>query len=233
MTLKERVRSGAPFCIGALPVDATPEAMAERAAGKGWDLAFVDIQHTPHTEPQLVELCQSAAALGVPIMLRVQHPCAAWQISRCLDFGAAGVLVPMCEDPAGAGDAVEHFYYPPLGSRSVGLRFAYGWCGKRTPRAYADWWNANGILALQIETVRGVLAVRSLVQPGVDLLLFGACDLELSVAATPACPFASVAECQRHVVKQARDLNVRVGVADVPFGRFEAGGPASRVPGRP
>lgn len=222
MTLKERIRSGEPFHIGALPVDATPAAVEERAAGQGWDLAFVDLQHSPYTEPQLAELCRSAAALGVPVMARVPHPSAAWQISRCLDFGAAGVLVPLSEDPARVAEAVQHFYYPPLGHRSVGLRFAYGWCGKRTPRAYAEWWNANGILAIQIETVRAVVEVRSLVQPGVDLLLFGACDLGLSLAASADRSFASVAECQRHVVEQTRDLDVRVGVADAPLGRFGA-----------
>jgi len=224
MTLKERIRSGAPFHIGMLPVDTTPEEVAARTTGKGWDLAFVDLQHTPYTEPQLAQLCRSAAAVGVPIMVRIHHACATWQIGRCLDFGAAGVVVPMCEDPARVADAVQHFYYPPQGSRSAGLRLAWGWDGSRTPAAYATWWNANGVLALQIETVRAVLDVRSLVRPGVDLLLFGACDLGFSLAATPDCPFASVAECQRHVVEETRGLDVRVGVADAPFGRFEADG---------
>jgi len=222
MTCKERIRSGAPFHIGALSVDLTPEQIAEKAAEQDWDLAFVDLQHNPYTEPQLVDFCRSAAALDIPVMLRADHPCAAWRISRLLDFGAAAVLLPMVEDPARAAEAVSNFYYPPLGDRSCGLRFAYGWRGERTPRAYADWWNENGILALQIETVQGVLNVRRLVQPGVDLLLFGAVDLGFSLAANPDCPFASVAECRRHVVEQTRDLDVRVGVGDMPLGRFEA-----------
>ena len=41
-------------------------------------------------------------------------------------------------------------------------------------------------------------------------------------AASADRPFASVAECQRHVVEQTRDLDVRVGVADAPLGRFVA-----------
>jgi len=220
MTLKERIHSGAPFRIGALAVDLLPDQMQAATVGKGWDLAFVDLQHAPYSEPQLVEFCRRATALGVPLMLRTPHPYAAGQISRLLDFGAAGVLVPMVEEPAVVEAVVASFYYPPVGKRSCGLRFAYGRAGNQTPRAYADWWNANGILALQIETVQGVRDVRRLVQPGVDLLLFGAVDLGFSLQANPDCPFKSVAECQQHVVEQTRGLDVRVGVADLPFGQF-------------
>ncbi|MBM4081090.1 MAG: hypothetical protein FJ278_15410 [Planctomycetes bacterium] len=220
MNLKERIRSGAPFHIGALAVDLPLDQMEKKCVGKGWDLAFVDLQHSPYTEPQLAEFCKRATALEVPLMLRAHHPSAAWQISRLLDFGAAGVLVPMVETPETVAEAVAAFYYPPLGKRSCGLRFAYGWSANQTPRAYADWWNANGILAVQIETVQAVLDVRRLVQPGVDLLLFGAVDLGFSLQASPGCPFKSVEECRQHVVNETRGLGVRVGLGDGPFGRF-------------
>ncbi len=222
MTLKDRIRSGEPFHMGLLPVDLTGEEIRTQMQDQGWDLVLADLQHSPYTEPRLVAFCHAAAAAGLPVMLRVPHPAAAWQIGRYLDFGAAGVLVPMTEDPARVDQAVRNFYYLPKGVRSCGLGYAYGRQPDQTPRAYADWWNETGILALQIETVRAVQHVRSLVLPGVDLLLFGACDLGFSLDANPDCPFASVAECQQHVVEQTRELDVRVGVADVPFGRFVA-----------
>jgi len=222
MTLKERIRSGEAFHIGSVSLDLSGAELEQKAKNEGWDLAFVDLQHTPHTEPQLVAFCKEAAVAGVPVIFRVHHPSAAWLIGRCLDFGAAGVLVPMSEDPAQVADAIRNFYYPPLGGRSCGLKHAYGWQPGGDPRAYADWWNENGILALQLETVRGIQEVLELVQPGIDLLLFGACDLGFSIGASPDRPFASVAESQQQVVEQTRDLDVRVGVADAPFGRFDA-----------
>ena len=220
MTLKERIHSGAPLHIGSLAVDLCPEDIEKRAAGQGWDLAFVDLQHTPYSEPQLAAFCQAASDSEVPIMLRVEHPRAAWQVNRFLDFGAAAVLVPMVEEPETVEEAVSHFYYPPIGQRSCGLRYAYGWEPNGNPRAYADWWNANGILAVQIETVKAVLNSRSLAQAGVDLMLFGAVDLTFSMEATPDCPFASLEECHRHVVEQTRDSGVRVCPGDMPLGRF-------------
>jgi len=220
MTLKERVHSGAPIHIGALSVGCSEEEIREKAAGQGWDLAFVDLQHAPYTEPQLAAFLTDATASDVPIMLRIPHPSATWQISRLLDFGAAAVLVPMVETPEAVEEAVANFYYPPAGNRSCGLRLAYGYDSGVTPRAYADWWNDNGVLAIQIETFEAVLNIRNLVQRGVDLILFGGVDLSFSVGVTPDGPFASVEECQQHVVEQTRDLDVRVGVANLPFGHF-------------
>jgi len=222
MTLKQRIRSGAAFHVEYVPFDLGPAELAQRAEDRGPDLALVDLQHTPYTEPQLAEFCRVGAEQGVPVMVRIHHPDASWIISRCLDFGAIAVLVPMSEEPSRVAEAIRNFYYPPAGNRSCGLRYAYGYRTGMDPREYADWWNETGILALQIETVKGVQNIRRLIQPGVDLLLFGGCDLSFSIAATPNCPFKSVEECTAHVVTQTRGLGVRVGVADVPFGQFEA-----------
>ena len=61
MTLKERIHADAPFSIGVLSVDLAPDALAARVADEDWDLAFVDLQHMPYTEPQLVAFCGECA----------------------------------------------------------------------------------------------------------------------------------------------------------------------------
>lgn len=219
-SLKQRIRSGASFCIGSASIDMPEDELGQYLVEKPCDMLFVDLQHTPYTEPQLADFCTVASHLGSPVLLRIRHPDLVCQISSFLDFGAAGVLVPMAEDPANVSEAIAAFYYPPVGRRSVGPHFAYQYGAFTDPRAYADWWNDSGVLALQIETLRGVANVRSLALPGVDLLLFGATDLSFSLAANPDSPWCSVEDCQRHVVEQTRDLGVRVGVGDMPFGTF-------------
>jgi len=220
MTIKERIASAMPFHIGMLSVDSGPARIAEMSNGQGWDLAFVDLQHTAYTEPQLSQFLHDATCADVPIMLRVPHPEASWHISRVLDFGAAAVLVPMVETTENVRAAVDSFYYPPMGNRSCGLGKAYGYAPSQDARTYANWWNANGILALQIETVRAVRDIRKLILPGVDLILFGGVDLSFSLEATPNCPFASVAACMAHAVEQTQGFDVRIGVSNLPFGRF-------------
>lgn len=219
-SLKHHVRSGAPLHIVSASLHMTEQALAGHLVDQPCDMLFVDLQHAPYTEPQLVAFCAAASRLGSPVLLRIRHPALVCEISSLLDFGAAGVLVPMVEDAVTVAQAVEAFYYPPVGKRSVGPRFAYQYGVSTDPRAYADWWNDSGVLALQIETVRGVAKARSLALPGVDLLLFGATDLTFSLAANPASPWRTVEDCQRHVVEQTLDLGVRVGVGELPYGRF-------------
>jgi 2-keto-3-deoxy-L-rhamnonate aldolase RhmA len=220
MTLKERIHSGEPFHIGLLSVDLSRDAIREKTAGEPWDLALVDLQHIPFSEPQLADFCRTAAEENCPVMLRIPHPRSAWLAGRFLDFGAAGVLVPMVEEPGVVEDAVDNFYYPPVGRRSAGLARVHGRQPDQAPRDYADWWNANGILALQIESVQAVRTIRELVRPGADLLLFGGVDLGFSIESEPDGEFRSVEECCRHVVEATRDLDVRVGLGNAPFGHF-------------
>jgi len=220
MTLKRKIHAGDPFHIGFLSMDTDRAELGQKTAGEPWDLALVDLQHTPFDERQLADFCRMAAEQGVPVMVRIPHPRASWLAGRLLDFGAAGVLVPMVEDPAVVEAAVENVYYPPAGRRSCGLARVYGREPDQDPRRYADWWNANGILAIQIETVTGVRRIRELVMPGVDLVVFGATDLGFSLAAEEECEFESVEACRRHVAEATRDLDVRVGMGEVPFGHF-------------
>jgi len=220
MNLKQKIHSPMPLNIGLLDVDAAPEELKSICPARGWDLALVDLQHNPYTEPMLVDLCRAAAAIGLPLMLRIPHSRATWQITRLLDFGAAAILVPMVEDHGTVAEAIENFYYPPKGKRSCGLSYAYGWDGSQPALDYGAWWNDNGVLAIQIETVRAVLNARQLVLPGVDMLLFGAIDLSFSLGARSNCPFASVEECQQHVIEQTRDLDARVCVGEAPYGQF-------------
>lgn len=220
LSIKERLHSGASFKIGCASVGMSEAQLQQHLSDNPCDLLFVDLQHAPYTEPQLVTFCHAAAQAGAPALLRLRHPQLVCQASALLDFGAAGVLVPMTERPETVADALASFYYPPVGGRSVGLQHALGWDAFSDPRAYADWWNEHGVLALQIETVAGVERVRGLALPGVDLLLFGATDLGFSLAASPGCPWRTVEECQQHVLAQTCDLKVRVGVGEAPFGRF-------------
>ena len=215
-TLKQRSHAGEPFDSARVAVDMTRDQLSEQLTKTPADLFFADLQHTPYTEPQLVDFCAAANGLDVPVMFRMRHPRLAWLISSCLDFGAGGVLLPMTEEEEDVDAAVASFYYPPLGNRSFWPQFGFRKPDFPDFREYAAWWNANGILAIQIETVKAVQNIRGLAKPGVDLILFGSTDLTLSLEATPRCALTSVPDCQMRVLQATQGLDVRVGVSDLP-----------------
>ena len=124
------------------------------------------------------------------------------------------------------------FYYAQVGRRSSGgvARRNLGAFGEPTNPAsidrlaYADWWNSNGILAIQLESVEAVINARKLAKPGIDLLAFGPNDLRFSMESLPHSPFKTVDECIRHVLEQMRDSTVQVS-----FGGGERGGAGTSI----
>ena len=218
--LKRRVLDGDPINIGLASITMSEAELGAHLRGSRYDLVFADLQHTPHTESQIVTFCSAASKLGVLPLLRIQSPTLTCLISRILDFGAGGVVIPMAEDTSSVMEAVRSFYYPPKGNRSWWPQYGHRYDASIAVREYADWWNDNGLLAVQIETVKGVMNARDMVLAGAHVALFGATDLTFSIEATPDGPFRSVAECQRHVVEKTRGLDVRICVGDAPHGQF-------------
>jgi 4-hydroxy-2-oxoheptanedioate aldolase len=201
---------------------------AEFMGGAGFDWVIIDAQHGGPAVGDLVPMIQALQLGGTPAVVRVP-----WTdqptIMRVLDYGAAGVLVPMVNTAAEAAAAAAAMRYPPDGIRSY---------GQTRPR-YASTAEANAdvVLLVMIETVEALDNVDQIAAtPGVDGLFVGPVDLGLSLglpldftgsaaavvagtdrvvaAATSAGKFAG---CVSSGAEQAADL-VRRGVMFVTLG---------------
>ena len=90
----------------------------------GVDLFSLDSQHRPlPDERDLVKFCKLAEELGAGVQLRIQHPKLAYLTGRYADLGVLAVMVPLVEEVETANEAIDNFYYPPLGNRSWGGEF--------------------------------------------------------------------------------------------------------------
>jgi 4-hydroxy-2-oxoheptanedioate aldolase len=224
-TLKQRIYDGDALNIGWASLTMARDDLIAALSEETYDLVFVDAQHAPYDEHALIAFCATAAEAGVPPLLRIRHTKLAFLAGNYADLGPLGILVPMVERAATVEEAVANFYYPPLGKRSWGPIHGYGRDGIKDRAAYGAWWNAHGILALQIETVEGVANARELAVPGLDLMLFGGNDLSFSLEAHPESPYASVEACWRQVEKATVGTGVRVASGFLPYGRFESAKP--------
>ena len=220
-TLKQRIHDGEVINIASTSLASTKEGLEELLSKDTYDLIGVDIQHNPYSEERLTEFCKTANEMGVPVQLRIKHPRQAYLVGNYLDLGLLSVVVPLVEREETVDEAIEMFYYPPVGRRSWGPSWSYGFSAGQNRLEYAEWWNKNGILTLQLESVEAVTNVRKLAKPGVDMFVFGAMDLSFDLEKHPESSFNSVEECYDHVVEQVKDIDVRVGVGNVPFMRFE------------
>ena len=215
-TLKSRMGNGEVLI--SLRTSITLErSRLEDALGKGsYDFIYVDCQHSPYSEDQLVSFCATCEDLGLPVEIRIPHTRQAYLAGRFCDLGPAAILVPEVMHEHIVAEAIEFFYYPPQGKRSVGGAARYGMRkGTFDRRAYAAWWNERAILGIQLESVEGIINARHLAKPGVTYVAFGPNDLEFSLEGHPHFPLRTVDECMRHVAQQLAGTGIALGMAIV------------------
>ncbi len=217
--LKQRVADGEPLLAPYVALRQDRDEVRAMYRKTDCDLAFVDLQHAPMTDYDLAEFCEWSNRQGVPVLLRIRSPHEAHMIGRYCDFGASAIIVPMVEMLDTVETAVEAFYYPGKGKRSWGPSPACQ-ANRFDGFAYKDWWNENGVLVLQFESVTAVRACRQLCLPGVDMVTFGGADLALSLQDTPDSEWDTVEACIQHVVDELADQPVRVVATKMPFGKM-------------
>src|SRR5262245_19858214 len=89
-------------------------------AKAGLDLFFIDTEHTTADYGHIRALCRTARDFGITPMVRVTQN-EAPLITRALDCGAMGIVVPRVHSAEEARSAVSCMKYPPVGRRGFGM----------------------------------------------------------------------------------------------------------------
>ena len=181
MELKEKMKSGQKIYGTMLRVSRNP-AVCYLAKNAGLDYVMFDCEHSNYSYESLHDMFIMGNALGLNGLLRVPQ-LSKDHISRALDCGAAGAMVPMTDTLEQAEEIVRWSKYAPLGGRGYGSGGAntdYVGGGKHSEVMEAT--NKKIVSIAQIETKLAVdnadkiAAVR-----GIDVLLIGPNDLSISL----------------------------------------------------
>lgn len=174
--LKRRLAAGeVSLCMGlrqSRTVDIGPLVGAA-----GFDCLYVDMEHSPIGFEATSAICITAITYGVTPLVRVPGHLGQ-DISRALDGGAQGVILPHVNTAAQAAQIVSYAKYPPLGHRSVmgaGPSTAY----RSMPLAKVnESGNTDNLVVIMLETPEGIANAEEIASvPGVDMLLIGSNDL--------------------------------------------------------
>jgi len=209
-SLKERIRIGEKINSVRIPMNSTQEQVLDTINQNSPDMLYIDSQHGAHTEWDIVRICSAAEELGVPVQLRIKHTRHAYLIGNYLDLGPLAIKVPEVEDEAVVIEAINSFYFPPVGKRSWGGPVGYGIKERPDRREYAQWWNKNGILGIKIESIKAVINVRELAKPGVDYLDFGGQDLLFDLESKQHPHLKTIQDCVEHVKKELEGSHIRI-----------------------
>src|SRR3954462_7410544 len=153
MTAKDKLARGElVLCMGLRQARTVDVAMI--AAQAGFDCVYVDMEHSSISLETTSLICAGCQGLGFTPLVRPPSHAADW-VSRTLDGGAHGLIVPHVSNAAQARAIVAAATSPPLGSRSVmGATPALGY--KAMPLAQTNrTLNAQTLLIVMIETAEG------------------------------------------------------------------------------
>lgn len=147
----------------------------------GFDFIFYDTEHGVLSYRELHDLMLMGNNIGIPSIVRT---CDLTKegISKALDFGASGVMVPMVETKAQAEKLVHYSKYPPIGNRSYSGGANTNYASSGNHRANMDKANDSIIAIAQIESKLAIENIDDIASvKGIDALIVGPCDLSISL----------------------------------------------------
>jgi 4-hydroxy-2-oxoheptanedioate aldolase len=150
----------------------------------GLDFIMLDLEHGSSSLETLADVATTGRGAGVEVFVRVPE-LAKGYVSRVLDCGCTGVMVPMVESLEQAELLAGWAKFDPVGRRGLGST------GGNTDFAAVSGAEASGFMKAandqvmviaQIETAAAIEAVESIASvPGIDALLIGPNDLAVSL----------------------------------------------------
>jgi len=146
----------------------------ELAALAGFDWVISDLEHG---ESEFSDLAKAVVAFDGPVIARVSSA-SAENISRSLDRGAAGIMIPRISSMQDLEQALLAFDYPPKGSRGVAsYNRSASWGADQDALV-----KANPVAIIQVETRFAVTEIAQIVKhERVDALFIGPLDLSYSL----------------------------------------------------
>ena len=175
-SMKEKLAAGElVLCMNLRLARSVDIAMVAKAGG--YDALYVDMQHAPYSIETTATICAAALGIGITPLVRVPSHDPQW-MSRVLDGGAQGVILPDVNTEAQAKAIVSACRFPPLGKRSVmGLGPALGYravpLSELNPKL-----NSETAVIVMLETAEGIENCEAIAAvDGIDVLLIGSGDL--------------------------------------------------------
>ncbi|HET6484998.1 MAG TPA: aldolase/citrate lyase family protein [Spirochaetia bacterium] len=193
-------------------VSLADSCVTELLGDVGFDLLWIDTEHSPLDKSGLVLHLVAARAAGAAAFVRVpwNDPVLAKPV---LEMGVDGIIFPMIRTEEEARRAVSACLYPPEGIRGFGPRRAarYGLVGGADylRAAASGFWRILQIEHHQaVDNLDAILSV-----PGVDSIVVGPNDLSGSVGLLGQTGHPRVTELMDRIVETAHRRKVPVGTS--------------------
>ena len=178
--LRKRILAG-EYVYGTMIRQARDPGAPSIYAAAGFDFVFIDMEHGNYSMETVADLICGAKSAGIAPMIRVPH-LETHFISRVLDAGAEGIMVPMTSRREQAETIVRYSKYTPIGQRGFGAQT--GQTNYKPLKALEFMKEANDhtVIIAQIETREAIENIDAIISvEGIDVGLIGPNDLSISL----------------------------------------------------
>ena len=160
-------------------------AILHIASRAGLDFLMIDMEHGSYSYKTLEKLAISTLLLDTKLMVRVPV-LGKGHVSRALDLGACGVMVPMIETKEQAKQFADYAKYQDTGKRGISMTGVHtGYSKPADIHEFMRTQNEETLSIAQIETKSAVDDIDNIAAvDGIDVLFIGPNDL----AASLGCP---------------------------------------------
>jgi 2-keto-3-deoxy-L-rhamnonate aldolase RhmA len=177
--IKEKLKNGT-VTYGLMVLEFFTPGIATMLGACGAEFVLFDMEHGRcdiSLAGEMIAFCRGA---GVVPMVRVPDA-ENTPLSRVLDLGARGVMVPRVETPEQMKEIISRLKYPPEGKRGEAIGIAHDQYRPGGPASFADV-NEDILIIALLETAAAVERLEDIISvPGVDVAWMGHYDLTVSM----------------------------------------------------
>jgi 4-hydroxy-2-oxoheptanedioate aldolase len=213
-SMRERLDAGQLVLCMALTQARTAD-IPMMAAAAGFDAVYVDLEHTATSLETTALLCAGAIGAGITPLVRVPSHDHQY-LTRSLDVGAMGVIVPHVDTRAEAEAIVDACRFPPRGHRSVSGPNPANRYRPMPQRELLDAFDEQTVLAAMLETPAAIARADEIASvSGLDMVMIGPHDLTAEMGILGQFRDPTFLDAVRTVAKACRAHGTVFGIAGI------------------
>ncbi|OGP93751.1 MAG: hypothetical protein A2156_15615 [Deltaproteobacteria bacterium RBG_16_48_10] len=181
-------------------------------AGAGYDFVFIDMEHGSYNMETAADMIRGAKSAGIGTIIRVPR-LETFFISRVLDAGAEGVMVPMTSTKEDAETIARFSKYAPIGQRGFGSSSGMTDFTPQKATVFMEEANEHTLIVAQIETKEAIENIDAILSvEGIDVGLIGPNDLSNSLGVPDQLNSETVTKAIDKVVETAKKKGKASGI---------------------
>jgi 2-keto-3-deoxy-L-rhamnonate aldolase RhmA len=147
-------------------------------AAAGFDFVQIEMEHTDFNMETVGVLSMLARECGIVPIVRPPGTLKPHDLTRPLDAGAQGLLLPSVETAEDLARIVKATKYHPLGNRPMNLKGPHTDYWNGSPREIIDHVNRETLTVMMVETQKTIDNLDEILKvPGLDCIMIGPDDL--------------------------------------------------------